>query len=70
MKEKREMFRFDHHKDIMIGKGRIVYEPAYEAWILPGGIRTRDPVRAELMAKTINEMTMRQEEAKRKAVRK
>lgn len=70
MKENKEYFRFDHHKDIMIGKGRIVYEPAYEAWILPGGIRTRDQARAELMAKTINEMTMRQEEAKRKAVRK
>ena len=70
MRENKEYFRFDHHKDIMIGKGRIVYEPAYEAWILPGGIRTRDQARAELMAKTINEMTMRQEEAKRKAVRK
>jgi hypothetical protein len=70
MKDKREYFRFDHPKDIMIGKGRIVYEPSYETWILPGGIRTRDQVRAELMAKTINEITIRQEESKRKAVRK
>jgi hypothetical protein len=42
MRDKREFFRFDHPKDIMIGKGRIVYEPSYETWILPGGIRTRD----------------------------
>ena len=70
MKDKREYFRFDHPKDIMIGRGRIVYEPSYETWILPGGIRTRDQVRAELMAKTIDEITVRQEESKRKAVRK
>ena len=70
MKDKREYFRFDHPKDIMIGRGRIVYEPSYETWILPGGIRTRDQVRAELMAKTIDEITVRQEGSKRKAVRK
>lgn len=70
MKENKECFRFDHHKDIMIGKGRIVYEPAYEAWVLPGGIRTRDQARAELMAKTIHEMTLKQENAKHKGARK
>ena len=70
MKDKREYFRFDHPKDIMIGRGRIVYEPSYETWILPGGIRTRDQARAELMAKTISDITIRQEESKRKAVRK
>ena len=56
-------FRFDHPNDILIGTGRVVYEPAYEAWALPGGEKTKDRARAEAVAKEINEITVRQEEA-------
>lgn len=62
-------FRFDHPNDITIGKGRVIYEPAYEAWALPGGEKTKDRARAEAVAKEINEITVRQEEAARRAVR-
>jgi hypothetical protein len=60
MKDNREYFRFNHPKDITIGRGRIVYEPAYECWILPGGVRTYEQARAELVARTIDEVTTKQ----------
>jgi hypothetical protein len=56
----REFFKFDHANDITIGKGRIVYEPAYEAWILPGGLRTTNRGRAEEVATIINEIFIKQ----------
>jgi hypothetical protein len=68
-KKMKEYFRFDHPSDIIIGRGRIVYEPAYEAWILPGGLRTQSRDRAEGVANKINEITLRWEETARRAVR-
>jgi hypothetical protein len=68
-KKMKECFRFGHPSDIIIGRGRIVYEPAYEAWILPGGLRTQSRDRAEGVAHKINEITLRQEDTARRAVR-
>ena len=65
----KEFFRFDHPSDIIIGRGRVVYEPAYEAWILPGGLRMQSRDRAEGVAHKINEITLRWEETARRAVR-
>ena len=62
-------FRFEHPNDITIGYGRIVYEPAYEAWALPGGEKTKDRTRAEAVAKAIDEITARQQEAAKRAMR-
>ena len=60
MTESRMFFRFEHPENITIGKGRVVYESAYEAWILPGGLHVQDRARAEAVAKEINEITIRQ----------
>lgn len=60
MKENREYFKFDHPNDITVGHGRIVYEPACEAWILPGGKRTKDRAHAEEVASKINNITRNQ----------
>jgi len=60
MKKHEANFRFDNPNDIQYGWGRVVYEPAYEAWILPGSIRTRDRSYAEEVAKRIDDITRRQ----------
>jgi ADP-ribose pyrophosphatase YjhB (NUDIX family) len=65
----KEYFQFKHPNDITIGKGRVVYASTYEAWALPGGEKTKDRTRAEAVAKEINEIALRQEEAARRAVR-
>jgi hypothetical protein len=62
-------FRFDHANDITIGRGRIVYEPAYDVWALPGGKKTYIKAEAEKVAQAIDEITTRQEEAARRAVK-
>lgn len=63
-------FRFEHPNDIVIGTGRIVYEPAYEAWALPGGTKTKDRQKAEEMARTIDEITALQVERMRAAMKR
>ncbi len=68
MRESRMYFRFDHPEDIVIGNGRIVYEPAYEAWALPGGFKTKIREKAEDMARTIDAIAAREVEAKRAAL--
>lgn len=70
MRDNHLFFRFDHLNDILIGAGRIVYEPAYEAWALPGGAKTKDREKAEDMARMINEITIRQQEALRAAAKR
>ncbi len=72
----KEIFRFEHPNDILIGKGRIIYAPEtfkyigvhpeyqnhtfLEGWVLPGGIRTRDRARAEAAARAIDAMETNQ----------
>lgn len=67
---KKDFFRFDNPLDIVIGKGRIVWGDALEyatkaghypqgrvfreGWVLPGGERTQDRVRAEAAARAID----------------
>lgn len=66
----KEFFRFENPNDIVIGTGRIVYEPAYEAWALPSGAKTKDREKAEDIARTIDEITTREVAAKQAAMRK
>jgi hypothetical protein len=70
MKMSKTYFRFDHPNDILIGTGRVVYEPAYEAWALPGGEKTKDRQKAEDMARTIDEITAREVVAKQIAMKR
>jgi len=60
MKEKKATFQFDHPNDIQIGWGRIVYEPAYDVWALPGGTKTYIREEAVAVAKAIDEITAKQ----------
>jgi antirestriction protein ArdC len=54
------VFKFNHPNDINIGWGRIVYEPAYDAWALPGGRKTYVRGEAESVATAIHELTTKQ----------
>jgi hypothetical protein len=67
MRDSNSLFRFNHPNDITIGAGRVIYEPAYEAWVLPGGAKTKVRKRAEDVAKAIDGLAAR-EEALRKAL--
>lgn len=65
---KEEIALFDHPLDIQRGYGRIIYAEAIDSpylkmpagWVLPGGERTNDKLRAELTAAAIHDLTTRQ----------
>ena len=49
--------RFYHPLEIVSGHGRVLYDESTLCWVLPGGHRTSDRVRALAVAQNVHDLT-------------